>query len=176
MNTVTQITPDASATPGYLPPNTSRWTRDRDLVRDACVERSRAGFLAMRLLALREGSTAGEPAASADLLLDTRAELQGIVVRYASLLFQLGESRTAVLSLVNELAASLAAHAAWSSSTHVDALRADLLQWALDACVPVYTGELRPDRTASSMQRTTDSRQVTADACSDSQIRASASE
>jgi hypothetical protein len=155
MNTVTRITPDASATPGFRPPNTSRWTSDRDLLRDACVERSRAGFLAMRFLALREENSAGD-LRSAELLHDTRGELQGIVLRYASLLVRLGEPRATVLSLVNELATSLAAHAQWSSSNHVDALRADLLQWALDACQPVYTGEQPSDRRASSMQRNTD--------------------
>jgi hypothetical protein len=154
MDAFIQRTHDGSSA-GYRPPNTSRWTKDRDLFREACVERSRAGFLAMRLLTLREESDVDGVVRFTDASEDTRSELQVVVTRYATLLIRLGELPSAVVSLVNELATTVATHAAWSSSRHLDDLRGDLLQWALDACEPVYA-DLPAQRRASSMQRKTD--------------------
>jgi hypothetical protein len=133
MNGMNLGTTDARTTT-LRPPAGSRWTTERDIVRDLCVERSRAGFLAARLLKFGDGADA--PADLAPLSRDieqTRAELGAVVRSYARLLLRMGESRNAVLVLVNELASQANGGRSGTNTQAVEELQEDLLEWALQA-------------------------------------------
>src|SRR5688572_23905277 len=94
----------------FLPPGKADWTQSRQIVREICVERARAVFLATRWTVLLE--TAADSAART-LAETTRLELKMAVRRYARLLLALGEPRSQALLLVAELAAEVARHNAW---------------------------------------------------------------
>jgi hypothetical protein len=115
---------DRTAT-AYRAPRKSGWAADLAIVRDICLERSRARFLAARWLKLQEIAADSAGRALADA---TSAELRVIIRRYAGLLLELGESPANARSLVDELAAEVASHQYTDSDARAD-FRAELVEW-----------------------------------------------
>jgi hypothetical protein len=112
----------------FSPRIKSDWTQSRQVVREICVERARAVFLATRWTVLLE--TAAD-SASRTLAETTRLELRMAVRRYARLLLELGEPRSQSLLLVAELAAEVARHNGWDAAA-ADDLRDEMVEWAMD--------------------------------------------
>jgi hypothetical protein len=115
-----------------LQPGTSRWTTERELVRQICVQRSRAGFLAARLLELE--TDLGDawsflPAVAGDAE-ETRNVLRPVIQEYVRLLVQLGESRDAVLRLVQELPLEAKRSSPRADDALLESLHHDLTRWA----------------------------------------------
>lgn len=112
----------------FRPPIKGEWTRNREMVRDICVERARAVFLAARWLHLFE--TAADSAGRA-LEETARVELKIGVRRYTRLLLEFGETRSTALLLVAELATEVARQQA-GDPAFADELRDELIEWVLD--------------------------------------------
>src|SRR5688500_9121053 len=113
----------------------SRWTREREVVRQICVHRSRAGFLAARLLELESDlgdawSTASGLSADVE---ETRKLLRREIQQYVRMLLQLGESRDGVLRLVQELPLEAQRASARLDDTLLEAMHHDLTRWAAGA-------------------------------------------
>src|SRR5688500_15287005 len=128
-------TVDRKAT-AYRPPNGSEWTRNRQLVREICIERSLAVFLAARWVHLAE--TAAD-SAGRTLEETTRLELKMVIRRYARLLLQLGEPRSSAWLLVGELATEIAQQYGWNAAA-ADDLRDELVEWASDVSPSLRAG------------------------------------
>ena len=106
---------------GYSP------TYDRRIVRDICVERSRASSLASRWVALEGSPSNPRTRLEADT---TRRELKGVVRHYTQLLLELGQPRAIALELVSELAAEVASQSRGEVSA--DDVRQELFEFASD--------------------------------------------
>ena len=100
---------------------------DRRVVRDICVERSRATSLAARWVALESSPSNPRSRLEADT---ARRELKGVVRNYTQLLLELGEPRATALALVDELATEVAPHA--RGALTADELREELFECAAD--------------------------------------------
>jgi hypothetical protein len=100
---------------------------DRRIVRDICVERSRASSLAARWVTLEGASSDPRTRLEADT---ARLELKGALRHYTQLLLELGEPRATALELVDELAAEVASHT--RGAVTADDLRQELFEFASD--------------------------------------------
>lgn len=116
----------------FSPLSGSRWTKERETLREICVTRSRAGFLAARLLKLKDdcADAAADLAALASDTEETRQLLRQVIQRYARLLTDVGESAHAVLRLVEELPLESVHSRAQPSDAVIDDMRRDLIRWA----------------------------------------------
>ncbi|MGH7678216.1 MAG: hypothetical protein ACRENU_07100 [Gemmatimonadaceae bacterium] len=108
-----------------ITPNRS-W--DRGLVREVCVDRSRAGFLGTRWSQLLDDATDPQLRALEEA---TRLELKRVVRRYARELLEIGESRSTMLVLVAELATQISNQRASASMSFED-VRDELVEWVRD--------------------------------------------
>lgn len=99
------------------------------------MQRSRAGFLAARLLKLRDDgvdSGSGMTELDADIR-ETRRDLRQVVQRYARLLSGMGQPRGDVLRLVEELAVEADYNRLRSSDVLIDEMKRELTGWAAQA-------------------------------------------
>ena len=121
-----------AARSAFSPLSGSRWTKERETVREICVTRSRAGFLAARLLKLRDdcADASADLAALASDAEETRLLLRQVIQRYARLLIDVGESARAVLRLVDELPLEATYSRVQPSNALIDDMRRDLIRWA----------------------------------------------
>jgi hypothetical protein len=112
-----------------------RWTKEREIVRDICVQRSRAGFLTARLLKLRDdcADPTMDLATIAGDTEETRVLLRQVVQQYTHALVELGEPRNVVLRLVDELGLEAERDEASATSGTLDELRLELTRWAAQA-------------------------------------------
>ena len=101
---------------------------DRALVREVCVDRSRAGFLGTRWSQLLDDVSDPQLRALEET---TRLELKGVVRRYARELLEIGESRRTMVNLVAELATQIASHRT-SASMSMEDVRDELVEWVRD--------------------------------------------
>ena len=127
-----QVTNGRGTTEGtigsFRPTFTPTRSWDRDLVREVCVDRSRAGFLGTRWSQLLDNATDPQLRALEE---STRQELKGVVRRYARELLDIGESRSTMLILVAELATQIANQRA-SASPSFEEVRDELVEWVRD--------------------------------------------
>jgi hypothetical protein len=134
MSTIVERTSSKAALRERRTPEFSRY--DRRIVRDICVERSRAATLATEWVAL-EGTRDPRSRLKAD---KARRELKGVLRHYTQLLLELGEPRATALALVSELAAEVAPHSRGDMSE--DDLRQELVE---------YTSDVMPGRAVTSV-------------------------
>jgi hypothetical protein len=107
---------------------------DRQIVRDICVERSRATSLAARWVALEGAPSNPRTRLEADT---ARRELKGVLRHYTQLLLELGQPRATALALVSELATEVASQS--RGTVTADDLRQELFEYASDVS-PVRRG------------------------------------
>lgn len=120
------------------PPSTlsgSRWTKERETLREVCVQRSRAAFLTARWLKLKEDcdSASTDVASVVTDAEETRKVLRQVIQHYARLLVELGEPRDAIMLLVEELSFEAEAGHGRSADVPMDEMRRELTGWAAHA-------------------------------------------